>query len=78
LKSYSGFFKYIDVLEDQHLQLDWQTLMIVTALGIAGSLVGGKLAGRLPQNTLKKSFGIFLVVMGIYILIRSAPEALGL
>ena len=77
LKSYSGFYKYTDVLEDQNLELDWNTLMIVTGLGIAGSLVGGKLANRLPQDTLKKSFGIFLIVMGIYILIRSAPDALG-
>jgi uncharacterized protein len=77
LKSYSGFYKYMDVLEDQNLELDWNTLMIVTGLGIAGSLAGGKLANRLPQDTLKKSFGIFLIVMGIYILIRSAPDALG-
>jgi uncharacterized protein len=77
LKSYSGFYKYTDVLEGQNLQLDWNTLMIVTGLGIAGSLAGGKLANRLPQDTLKKSFGIFLIVMGIYILIRSAPDALG-
>ena len=77
LKSYSGFYKYTDVLEDQNLELDWNTLMIVTGLGIAGSLVGGKLANRLPQDTLKKSFGIFLIVMGVYILIRSAPDALG-
>lgn len=77
LKSYSGFYKYTDVLEDQNLELDWNTLMIVTGLGIAGSLVGGKLANRLPQKTLKKSFGIFLIVMGVYILVRSAPDALG-
>lgn len=77
LKSYSGFYKYTDVLEAQNLELDWNTLMIVTGLGIAGSFVGGKLANRLPQATLKKSFGIFLIVMGIYILIRSAPDALG-
>ena len=77
LKSYSGFYKYTDVLEAQNLELDWNTLLIVTGLGIAGSLAGGKLANRLPQNTLKKGFGIFLIVMGIYILIRSAPAALG-
>ncbi len=77
LKSYSGFYKYMDVLEAQNLELDWQTLMIVTGLGIAGSLAGGKLANRLPQQTLKRSFGIFLIVMGIYILARSAPDALG-
>ena len=77
LKSYSGFYKYTDVLEAQNLELDWNTLLIVTGLGIAGSLAGGKLANYLPQNTLKKSFGILLVVMGVYILIRSAPDALG-
>ena len=77
LKSYSGFYKYTDVLEAQNLELDWQTLMIVTGLGIAGTLAGGRLAGRLPQNTLRKSFGIFLIVMGVYILIRSAPDAFG-
>ena len=78
LKSYSGFYKYTDVLADQNLELDWTILMIVTGLGIAGSIAGGKIANRLPQQTLKKGFGIFLIVMGLYILIRSAPEALGL
>ena len=78
LKSYSGFWKYLDVLEQQSLELDWKTLLLVTALGIAGSVVGSRLARRLPQDKLKKWFGWFLVVMGIYILVRSGPAALGL
>ena len=77
LKSFSGFYKYLDVLEQQNLQLDWQTLMIVTALGIAGSFAGAKIAHRVPQHKLKQWFGVFLIVMGIYILYRSLPEALG-
>lgn len=77
LKSYSGFYKYMDVLDAQNLTLDWNTLVIVTGLGIVGSFAGGALANRLPQKTLKKGFGVFLIVMGIYILARSAPEALG-
>jgi uncharacterized membrane protein YfcA len=78
LKSYSGFFKYLDVLEQQSLELDWKTLGFVTALGIIGSAAGSKLARRLPQDKLKRWFGYFLVVMGIYILVRSGPAALGL
>jgi len=78
LKSYSGFYKYLDVLDDQGLQLDWNTLLIVTGLGIAGSFAGASVANRLPQDTLKKWFGYFLIVMGLYILARSLPEALGL
>ena len=78
LKSYSGFYKYLDVLDKQDLQLDWNTLLVVTGLGIAGSFVGANFANRLPQHTLKKWFGYFLIVMGLYILARSLPEALGL
>jgi len=78
LKSYSGFYKYLDVLEQQSLELDWKTLLIVTGLGIVGSFAGSKLARRLPQDKLKRWFGYFLIVMGIYILMQSAPEALGI
>jgi len=78
LKSYSGFYKYLDVLEQQNLELDWQTLLLVTGLGIVGSYAGAKIANRMPQDKLKKGFGFFLIVMGIYILARSVPEALEL
>jgi uncharacterized membrane protein YfcA len=78
LKSFSGFYKYLDVLEKQSLELDWNTLLVVTALGIAGSFAGSRLARRLPQDKLKRWFAYFLIAMGIYILARSGPAALGL
>ena len=78
LKSYSGFAKYLDVLDSQGLVLDWPVLMGVTALGIVGSLAGTQIASRLPQKQLKKGFGLFLIVMGVYILARSVPEVLQL
>ena len=78
LKSYSGFYKYMEVLDQQNLQLDWQTLMIVTGLGVVGSIAGAKLANRVPQGKLKKVFGYFLIVMGLYILARSVPEVMEL
>jgi uncharacterized membrane protein YfcA len=77
LKSYSGFYKYLDVLGEQDLSLDWPVLGLVTALGIAGSIVGSRLARRIHQDRLKRWFGYFLIVMGIYILARSLPGALG-
>lgn len=78
LKSFSGFYKYLDVLDRQNLELDWHALLLVTGLGIAGSFAGAKVAHRVPQHKLKKGFGLFLIVMGIYILYRSLPEALGI
>lgn len=74
LKSFSGFIKYLSVLDSQGLELDWPTLGIVTALGVVGSWGGSKLAGRTPQATLRKLFGVFLVLMGIYILWRTLPQ----
>ena len=50
----------------------------ITGLGIIGSFAGSYLAKRVPQDKLKTWFGYFLIVMGIYILIRSAPAALNL
>lgn len=76
LKSYSGFVKYLDVLDTQGLVLDWPVLMIVTALGVVGSLGGARIANRMPQHQLKRGFGLFLIVMGGYILVRSLPEVL--
>lgn len=74
LKSYSGFIKYLGVLADQGLQLDWSVLAIVTALGIAGSWIGSRLAAYTPQNTLRKLFAVFLVLMGAYIMWRTVPQ----
>jgi uncharacterized membrane protein YfcA len=76
LKSFSGFIKYLGVLEQQGLDLDWPILGIVTGFGILGSWIGNRLAGRVPQAMLRKIFGVFLVVMGIYILWRTVPQLL--
>lgn len=78
LKSFSGFIKYLDVLEAQHLSLDWSILLLVTMLGIGGSIAGAQIASRLPQQQLKRGFGFFLVAMGIYILAQSVPQVLQL
>ncbi len=78
MKSFSGFYKYLDVLGQQGLELDWPTLILVAGLGIAGSFAGSFLAKRVPQQKLKTGFGYFLIVMAAYILIRSVPGALGI
>ncbi len=76
MQSYSGFWKYLDVLQQQDLHLDWRTLGLVTVLAIGGSVAGRFVAQRMPQDRLKRIFALFLLVMGIYILVRSLPQAL--
>ena len=73
LKSFAGFWKYLDVLADRGLSLDWTVLSVVTALGVIGSLVGNRLAVRLPHDLLKRGFGIFLILTAAFIIWQSAP-----
>jgi len=74
LKSFSGFVKYLDVLEKTGLSLDWKVIGIMIVVGGLGSTIGNKIANKVPQDKLKKMFGIFLIIMGIYILYRSLPQ----
>lgn len=74
LKSFSGFIKYLDVLEQESLSLDWNVIVVMIILGGLGSAIGNKIANKVPQDQLKKLFGLFLIVMGIYILVRSLPQ----
>lgn len=67
-KSLLGFYKYIDVLSQDDLTINWNLLIIFTIVGILGSFVGGRLSQKIPQHKLKRGFGFFLVVMGVYIL----------
>lgn len=67
-KSFLGFYKYLDVLRAEKLNIDWELLGIFTVIGIIGSLVGSRLSKVVPQRTLKKGFGVFLIGMGIFIL----------
>ncbi|MBC7904677.1 MAG: sulfite exporter TauE/SafE family protein [Gemmatimonadaceae bacterium] len=50
--------------------LDWNLMLIFTVLAIAGVFIGSRLARHIDGNTLKKGFGWFVLVMGIYILVR--------
>ena len=56
--------------------LDWNTLAILTAIGIAGGLLGQRLASRLPQAVLRRIFAIALIVLAIAILAESGSRAL--
>lgn len=76
LKSATGFIKYIDILKAEHISIDVKTILIISVVGIIGSLAGNLISKRLPQQTLQRYFGIFLIAMGCYILWKSAPQLL--
>jgi uncharacterized membrane protein YfcA len=71
MKSFAGLAGYLTTV-----QLDWGLTLGVTAAAIAGSLIGAKLAGRIPEAALRKAFGWFVLVMGTFVLIQQAPAEL--
>ncbi|WP_343690833.1 sulfite exporter TauE/SafE family protein [Chitinophaga sp.] len=52
--------------------IDWTLLMMVSTLAIVGIIVGSYLNSKLPADKLKKGFGWFVLVMGIYILAKES------
>ncbi|MFE9095898.1 sulfite exporter TauE/SafE family protein [Streptomyces sp. NPDC007264] len=63
MKSFAGLAGYL-----ASVHIDWGLAAVVTAAAVAGSLVGGRVAGRIPQDALRKSFGWFVAVMGVFVL----------
>jgi len=50
--------------------LDWKILLLFTGLSIAGIYIGSRFAEKIQGKTLKKWFGWFVLIMGIYIIIK--------
>lgn len=68
LKSFAGLGGYLTTVS-----LDWALVSGVTAAAILGSLVGARLAGKIPENALRKGFGVFVLAMGVFVLVQELP-----
>lgn len=76
-KSFAGFWKYTDVLAAEGLTADFGLIALFAGIGIVGSFAGNALSHRVPQQALRRGFAVFLVLMGLFILFREGPRALG-
>lgn len=76
LKSMTGLYKHIQVLNELELTLDWKIIGIFSVVGIVGSQVGRVLGSKVNQDSLKRGFGFFLIAMGFFIVYRTLPSFL--
>ncbi len=53
-----------------HYDIDWKLLLSVCALAVVGIFIGNRLSRNIDGSSLKKGFGWFVLMMGIYILIK--------
>lgn len=68
MKSFAGLAGYLSTV-----QLDWGLTLGVTAAAVVGSIIGGRLVGRIPEAALRKAFGWFVLAMGAFVLVQQAP-----
>ncbi|XPP27489.1 MAG: sulfite exporter TauE/SafE family protein [Leucobacter sp.] len=71
MKSFAGLGGYLF-----SVHLHWPIVLAFTATAVAGSFAGVALAGRLPERALRKSFGVFVLVMGAFVLVQEVPPLL--
>lgn len=45
--------------------------LLFTAMAITGGVVGERLAGRILPRRLRRAFGIFVILLGLYVLVRN-------
>ncbi|MNC96749.1 Sulfite exporter TauE/SafE [compost metagenome] len=50
--------------------MDWKLLLIVTAAAVLGIFIGNAINKKMPAERLKKWFGWFVLIMGIYIIVK--------
>jgi uncharacterized membrane protein YfcA len=74
LKSFVGFFEYLQVLGELNLRVDWTIVAVFTGIGVVGSFLGNRLGARVQQDLLKRAFAVFLVVVGAFILWQNAAK----
>lgn len=74
IKSYVGFYGYLHVLDSLALTVDWDIIVIFSAIGVIGGWLGHRLSSRVDQQTLKKGFALFLILMGAFILYENVPS----
>ena len=60
-----------------HMEMDWNLLLIVTGLAIVGIFIGNALNKKVDGEKLKKAFGWFVLVMGVYIIVQQLFFPLG-
>ena len=73
MKSFAGLTGYLTTVS-----LDWTLSAMITAIAVIGSFLGALLTSRAPEAALRRGFGIFVLLMGVFVLTQELPAPFGL
>lgn len=65
LNSLIGFFSSV-----KNVEIDWKLLSTISSIAIIGIIIGAQLSKKIDGKKLKPAFGWFILVMGIYIIVK--------
>lgn len=74
LNTASGFAKHFALLAERGAVLDWKLIGVFVVIGIAGSVAGGHIGRRLPQQVLRKAFAVMVLAVAVYIGWQTLPQ----
>ncbi|WP_127717076.1 sulfite exporter TauE/SafE family protein [Halobacteriovorax sp. HLS] len=66
LNSTVGFISYLE-----QVSVDWKFFSLFSFFSIIGVFIGARTVQYIPQKVLKKSFAIFLITMGFFVLYKN-------
>lgn len=73
LNSFSAYMGHAS-----HVSVNLELAALVTGGAVIGSVVGGLFAHRVPAQTLRKGFGVFVLLMAFYVVWREVGGQSGL
>ncbi|WP_333853494.1 sulfite exporter TauE/SafE family protein [Epilithonimonas sp.] len=65
LNSLIGFFSSV-----KNVEVDWKLLSTISSIAIIGIIIGAQLSKKIDGKKLKPAFGWFILIMGIYIIVK--------
>ena len=65
INSLIGFLSSVN-----HVQIEWKLLLSITAIAVAGIIIGSQVSKKIDGKKLKPTFGWFILIMGIYIIAK--------
>ncbi len=70
MNSFTGFIEQLTMLNSLKLDISWKIIGIISIIGILGSFAGSWIGKKVPQIYLRKVFGLSILAMSFYILLR--------
>jgi uncharacterized protein len=71
MKSSAGFAGYLG-----HVVIPWAVVLPITAIAVAGSLLGGVLVKKAPQRLLRQGFAWLVILVALLMTAKAVPHAL--